>query len=70
LVKRNWGSGNITSVNFKKISLKKLIINKGKGGGLQYHRKKNECGYILSGKLKITYVDKKKKLAKYNFKKR
>ena len=39
----------------KKISLKILKIKKGKKGGLQYHRKKNECGIIISGKLKIIY---------------
>ena len=31
------------------------IINKNKKGGLQYHHKKNECGYILKGKLKIKF---------------
>ena len=30
-------------------------MTKGKKGGLQYHRKKNECGYVLSGKLKIRF---------------
>ena len=30
-------------------------MKKGKKGGLQYHRKKNECGYVLSGKLKIRF---------------
>ena len=31
----------------KKYSFKLLEIKKGKKGGLQYHRKKNECGYII-----------------------
>ena len=31
------------------------MYKKGKKGGLQYHHKKNECGYILSGKLKIKF---------------
>ena len=30
-------------------------MKKGSKGGLQYHHKKNECGYLVSGKLKITY---------------
>ena len=35
--------------------MKKLFIKKGKEGGLQYHHKKNECGYVLSGKLMVKY---------------
>ena len=62
LGKRDWGEEILLALISKKISLKKLIIKKGKGGGLQYHRKKNECGYIISGKLKITFVNKKNKL--------
>ena len=30
-------------------------MKKGRKGGLQYHHKKNECGYILSGKLKLKF---------------
>jgi len=39
----------------KKISLKLLTIKKGKKGGLQYHHKKNECGYLIKGRLLIRY---------------
>ena len=39
----------------KKYSFKLLEIKKGKKGGLQYHRKKDECGYVLSGKLLVKY---------------
>ena len=39
-------------------------MKKGKMGGLQYHRKKNECGHILSGKLLIRYDNGKGKLIK------
>lgn len=53
--KRDWGHEILLVLISKKISLKKIIINKGKKGGLQYHHKKNECGYIVSGKLKISY---------------
>ena len=41
----------------KVLSLKMLKIKKGKKGGLQYHHKKNECGYLLKGRLKIKYDD-------------
>ena len=39
----------------KVLSLKLLKIKKGKKGGLQYHRKKNECGFVVSGKLKVRF---------------
>ena len=55
LGKRNWGKEILLALISKKISLKILHIKKGKAGGLQYHRKKNECGYILSGKLLVRY---------------
>lgn len=60
--KRSWGQETLLILISKKISLKKLKIKKGKKGGLQYHHKKNECGYIVSGKLKITYDLGNKKL--------
>ena len=31
-------------------------------GGLQYHRKKDECGVIISGKLKVRYDNGQGKL--------
>ena len=55
LGKRTWGKEQLLALIPKKISLKKLIIKKGQKGGLQFHRKKNECGVIISGKLKIKY---------------
>ncbi len=60
--KRNWGEEILLNIIPKKISFKLLKINKNKKGGLQYHRKKNECGYVLKGKLKIIYINKKGKL--------
>ena len=53
--KRNWGIEKLLLVIPRVLSLKILQIKKGKKGGLQYHRLKNECGYILSGKLLVRY---------------
>ena len=53
--KRNWGKEILLALVKKKFSLKLLIMKKGGKGGLQYHHKKNECGYILSGNLLIRY---------------
>jgi mannose-6-phosphate isomerase len=59
---RNWGVEKVIAVIPKILSLKLLVIKKGKRGGLQYHHKKNECGYIISGKLKINFDNGKGKL--------
>ena len=32
-----------------------MTVKKGKKGGLQYHHKKNECGYIFSGEMLIRF---------------
>ena len=62
--KRNWGTENILVVIPKVLTLKILEMKKGKKGGLQYHHLKNECGYILSGKLLIRYENRKGVLKK------
>ena len=67
--KRDWGQEILLALIPKKISLKILKINKGKKGGLQYHRKKNECGMIISGKLLVRYENSKGKLSKRILKK-
>lgn len=67
--KRDWGKEILLTIIPKKISLKKLIINKGKKGGLQFHRKKDECGYIESGKLLVRYENGKGKISKKILKK-
>lgn len=59
---REWGEEILVALIPKKISLKILKIKKGKKGGLQYHRKKNECGIIISGKLKVIFDNGKGKL--------
>ena len=62
--KRDWGEEILVNWIPKKLTLIILKMKKGKMGGLQYHRKKNECGHILSGKLLIRYDDGKGKLIK------
>ena len=52
---RNWGEETLLVLASGKYSLKKLFIKRGNAGGLQYHRKKDESGYIVSGKLLIRY---------------
>lgn len=69
LGKRNWGKEKLLALIPKKLSLKLLFIRKGMKGGLQFHRRKNECGFILSGKLLVRYDNGKGKLIKKILKK-
>ena len=55
LGRRNWGKEILLALIPKILSLKKITILKGKKGGLQYHRKKNECGFLIKGKLLVRY---------------
>jgi len=64
LGKRMWGKEILLTLIPKVLSFKKIKISKGKKGGLQYHRKKNECGYLLSGKLIVRYDKGNGKLVK------
>ena len=67
--KRKWGKEILLVLIPKLLTLKLLIIKKGAKGGLQYHHKKNECGYILSGKIKFTFQNSRGKLSKKILKK-
>ena len=53
--KRNWGKEDLLVLIPKVLSFKKIFIKKGSKGGLQYHHLKNECGYLVSGKLKVNF---------------
>ncbi len=52
---RLWGEELLLIHILKKLTLKKLTIKKNNKGGLQYHHKKNECGYLIKGVLKIKF---------------
>lgn len=66
---RLWGKEDILVIISKVLSLKLLTIKKGMKGGLQYHRLKNECGYVLSGKMLVRYSNGNKLLKKKILKK-
>ena len=70
LGKRLWGKEELLVLIPRVLTLKKLTINKNSKGGLQYHRLKNECGILLSGKMKVIYMNKKKKTYQQNTKSR
>lgn len=52
---RDWGEEKLVALIPKVLSLKILTLKKGKKGGLQYHHKKNECGYVISGKMIVRF---------------
>jgi len=54
---RSWGEEILLEVVSSYYTLKKLRIKKGKKGGLQYHRKKDECSYVVEGSLLIRYIE-------------
>ena len=59
LIKKPWGSELILEKN-KTYMLKKLFMKKSHKCSLQYHNRKIETIYILSGKVKLTIKIKKK----------
>ena len=67
--KRDWGEEILLVISKGKFTMKKLLIKKGFSGGLQYHRKKDEAAYIISGNLLVTYENGKGKLIKKELKK-
>ena len=50
---RDWGFEYQIALSSKKWIMKHIKILEGRRGGLQYHRIKDEGGYILSGTLKV-----------------
>ena len=54
---RPWGKEELLILVEGKYMLKKLTIRKGSKGGLQYHRLKDECGILISGKMLVRHDD-------------
>ena len=61
IIEKPWGKEEIIHTN-KFYTLKKLIMNPLSRCSLQYHRKKIETIYVLSGSLYLTYGNSIKKL--------
>jgi len=60
LGRRPWGKEELLVLIPGKLMLKKLFIKAGSKGGLQFHRKKDECGILISGLLVVRYIHNKK----------
>ena len=56
---RPWGTEHLLALVPHKYMLKKLFVKAGSKGGLQYHRCKDECGVLISGKMIIRFYDGK-----------
>lgn len=61
---RDWGEEILLVLSEGNFTMKKLLIKKGFSGGLQYHRKKDEAAYIISGILQVTFENERGKLVK------
>ena len=55
VAKREWGEEILIAHAPNKYIGKLLKVNAGHGGGLQFHRLKDESDYLLSGTLKVIY---------------
>lgn len=54
---RPWGKEELLVLVEGKYMLKRLTIKAGSKGGLQYHRLKDECGILISGKMIVRHDD-------------
>lgn len=54
---REWGEETLLVLSPGKYTMKRLFVRAGKKGGLQYHRKKDEASYIVSGEMILRYED-------------
>lgn len=52
---REWGRETLLVLSPGNYSFKKLELNAGAKGGLQYHNLKDECGYLVSGELMVRF---------------
>ena len=55
--KRLWGQEILLCLIEGKFMLKELKVKAGFKGGLQFHRKKDECGVLLEGEMIIRHVN-------------
>ena len=54
---REWGTEETLILASGKYMLRRLKMNANTSGGLQMHHLKDETSYLLSGELKINYID-------------
>ena len=52
---RPWGTEDLIALVSKQFSVKRLRVNAGNKGGLQFHRLKDEVAVIVSGEMLIRY---------------
>ncbi len=59
---RDWGVETMLCKIAGVLTFKKLELYAGQKGGLQYHRKKDECGFVLSGEMIVRTISKEHKV--------
>jgi quercetin dioxygenase-like cupin family protein len=59
---RDWGTEMLLLHAPEKYTMKMITMEKGRMGGLQYHRLKDEGGLMISGSMEVRYDDGKGEL--------
>ena len=59
---RLWGEEILLCLVEGKFMLKEINVKAGFKGGLQFHRKKNECGYLIEGEMILRHINHKGEL--------
>lgn len=54
---RDWGTEDLLVLVSGKYTLKRIFLKAGSKGGLQFHRQKNECGVLISGRMIVRFDD-------------
>ena len=62
VIEKPWGKEEVVEIN-ERYMVKRLTMHRGHRCSLQYHEKKHETIYVLSGRLKIFSGPNKDKLA-------
>lgn len=65
---REWGEETLLVLSPNKYTMKKLFIRAGSKGGLQYHRRKDEAGLIISGEMILRYENHQSELVEKKIK--
>ena len=52
---RDWGDETLLVMSPGNYTMKRLFVQAGKKGGLQYHRMKDEASYIVSGQMLLRF---------------
>ena len=59
---REWGEEVLLALVSGKFSVKRITMNKGSRGGLQFHRQKDEVAVMIEGEMIVRYANDRNEL--------